>query len=176
MNLFVLYFIMLKATVTAFSGLSSLPVLRDELVVNHRVLTDAQINTAMVAGRISPGPLGMFIVSIGYYVAGLPGAVVGWLALATPSLLVIPILRYVGARADRPVIRDSLNAIVIASVGLMVSALRPLMTTSVTGIATLLIALASAVILIFNRRVYTGWVILAASLAMLVISALRPAG
>jgi chromate transporter len=172
-NIFVLYLIMLKATVTAFSGLSSLPVLRDELVLNRRVLTDSQINTAMVAGRISPGPLGMFIVSIGYYVAGIPGALAAWLALATPALLVIPILRYVGARADRPVIRDALNAVVLASVGLMISALQPLMTTSVTGVATLSIALVSCMVLVFSRRVYTGWVILGASVAMLAVSVLQ---
>jgi chromate transporter len=174
-NLLVLYFVMLKATITAFSGLSSLPVLRDELVVNHHVLTDAQINTAMVAGRISPGPLGMFVVSIGYYVAGIPGAIAAWLALATPALVVIPILRYIGARAERPLVRDALNAVVLASVGLMLSALRPLMTTSVTGVTTLLIALVSCAALMFSRRVYTGWVILGASLSMVVVSMFRSA-
>ncbi len=170
MNLFVLYFVMLKATITAFSGLSSLPVLRDELVVNHHVLTDAQINTAMVAGRVSPGPLGMFVVSIGYYVAGIPGAIAAWLALATPAFVVIPILRYVGAKADRPMVREALNGVVLASVGLMLSALRPLMTTSVTGVATMLIALVSCGVLMFGRRVYTGLVILGASLAMVIIA------
>src|SRR3954449_6313520 len=74
-----LYFILLKATITAFSGLSSLPVIRHELVVNRHVITDAQISSSMVAGRISPGPLGMFIVSLGYYVAGIPGAIAAWL-------------------------------------------------------------------------------------------------
>ena len=105
MNVFVLYVLLLKASITAFSGISSLPVIRNELVVNHHVLTDAQISEALVAGRISPGPLGMFIVSIGYFVAGIPGAIAAWLALATPALTVAPILRYLGSRAEQPVVQ-----------------------------------------------------------------------
>jgi len=170
MNVLVLYFLLLKATVTAFSGLSSLPVIRDELVVNRHVLTDTQISEAMVAGRISPGPLGMFVVSIGYFVAGIPGAIAAWLALATPALVVVPILRYIGSRAEQPVVRDALNAVVLASVGLMLAALKPIMQASVTDWTTLAIALASCGALMFTR-IHTAWVILGSSAATLLTQA-----
>ena len=39
MNLGVLLVILLKATLLSFSGFGSLPVLRDELVTNRRVLS-----------------------------------------------------------------------------------------------------------------------------------------
>jgi chromate transporter len=133
MNILALYLLLLKATVSAFSGLSALPIIRDELVVNRHVLTDSEMNTALVAGRVSPGPIGMYVVSVGYAVAGLPGAIAAWLALATPALIVIPILRYVGARADHPIVHDALNAVVIASVGLTLATLYPLTINSVTG-------------------------------------------
>ena len=42
MNVVTLYFILLKATISAFSGLSALPIIRDELVINHRVMTDGR--------------------------------------------------------------------------------------------------------------------------------------
>ena len=172
MNPVVLYFLLLKASITAFSGIAALPVIRDELVVNHRVITDAQISEALVAGRISPGPLGMFIVSIGYFVGGIPGAIAAWLALATPALVIIPIFRYVGSRADHPLIRDALNAVVLASVGLMLAALRPLVSASVTGVVTWTIALAACGVLMFTR-VHTIWVILASSAAMLLTALAR---
>jgi chromate transporter len=35
-------------------------------------------------------------------VAGVPGACAGWLAMVTPAFLVIPLIYFVGARADRP--------------------------------------------------------------------------
>lgn len=172
MNPFVLYFLLLKATVTAFSGVAALPVIRDELVVNRRVLTDAQISEAMVAGRVSPGPIGMYIVSIGYFAGGIPGAIAGWLALATPALIVIPILRYIGTRAEQPRVRDALNALVLASVGLMLAALKPLLQASVTGWATLAIVIASCCVLILTR-IHTAWVILGSSATMLLLGAAR---
>lgn len=152
MNAFVLYFILLKATISAFSGLSALPIIRDELVEKRHVVTDAQISTALVAGRVSPGPIGMFIVGIGYCAAGLWGALAAWLALATPAIVVVPILRYVGARADRPIVHDALNAVVLASVGLTLAALLPLLQTSVTGPATAALAIAGCVALLVRYR------------------------
>jgi chromate transporter len=43
MNAFVLFLYLLKATLTTFSGLASLPVLRQDLVLNHHVITDRQL-------------------------------------------------------------------------------------------------------------------------------------
>src|SRR5689334_5238912 len=57
-NLFLLYFLLLKATLTSFNGPSSIPVLRNDFVVQHHILTDRQLNAAVVAGRCSPGPMG----------------------------------------------------------------------------------------------------------------------
>ena len=74
MKLVLLYLLLLKATATSFSGLSSLPVLREDLVVRHGLLTDRQLNVALTAGRSGPGPNGLYVVSVGYLVAGVPGA------------------------------------------------------------------------------------------------------
>jgi hypothetical protein len=49
-NPFVLYLFLLK-TVTAFSGLASLPVVRADLVVNHHVLTDQQLLRVSTSSR-----------------------------------------------------------------------------------------------------------------------------
>src|SRR5437016_3193880 len=88
MNLLLLYVLLLKATVTSFSGLASLPVIRNDLIVNRHVLTDHQLNASLVITRSTPGPMGLYVVSVGYFVAGVPGAVAGWLAMVTPALLV----------------------------------------------------------------------------------------
>ena len=152
MNTFALYLLLLKATVSAFSGLSALPIIRDELVVNRHVLTDAQLNTALVAGRVSPGPIGMYVVSIGYTVGGVPGAMAAWLALITPALLVIPLLRYIGTRAENPVVHDALNAVVIASVGLTLATLWPLAVSGITGVATGAAALAGGGYTLYRHR------------------------
>src|SRR5215472_18064962 len=98
MNAFVLYLLLLKATVTAFSGLASLPVLRQDLVLTRHVLTDEQLNAAIVVTRTTPGPVGLYVVSVGYFAAGIPGAVAGWLAMCTPAIAIIFLLRFIGSR------------------------------------------------------------------------------
>ena len=92
MSAILLYFLLAKATITSFSGSASLPVLREDLVVHRHVLTDAQVDTAVVVSRTTPGPIGVYVVSVGYYADGIPGAVAGWLAMITPALLIIPLV------------------------------------------------------------------------------------
>jgi len=47
------------ATMTSFSGLASLPIIRADLVLSGQVLTDEQLNTAVIVSRATPGPVGI---------------------------------------------------------------------------------------------------------------------
>ncbi len=158
MNVLLLYFVILKAVITSFNGPSSLPILRDDLVVHRHVLTDRELNAAVVAGRSAPGPMGIYVVSVGYFIAGIPGAIAAWLALITPAVLAIPLVRYVGHRAESPRIRGTLNAIVISSAGLILASAKPLAIDAVTGPLTFCI-LAGSAILLSVTKMETVWVI-----------------
>ena len=118
MNAVVLYFLLLRATALSFSGFASVPVIREDLVVTRGVLTDEELNSAIAISQASPGPLGLYIVVLGYFVAGIQGALAGALALATPAILAIPIARAVRRHRDSQV-RGACAAIVIASCVLM---------------------------------------------------------
>lgn len=146
MSFLAIYWILLKATVTTFSGLGSLPVIRQELVLQRHVVTDEQLNTAVVIGRTTPGPIGLYVVSVGYYAAGMKGAAAGWLALVTPALAIPLMLRLIGRRADHPRTKQVMEAIVVSSTGLLFAAAIPLARDSLTdaiaiGIAILTVAL-----------------------------------
>jgi chromate transporter len=159
MNAFLLYALLLKATLTSFSGLASLPMVRNDLVVERKVLTDRDLNTAVVAGRTSPGPNGLYLVSVGYYADGLPGAAAGLLALMTPAFLIIPMMRWLGRRAESPRVKSAIRAVVLASAGLLLSASLPLARDAITGWLTLGIVLVSFAILTLTR-IDTVWVVL----------------
>jgi chromate transporter len=163
-KLLILYLLLLKANATAFSGLSSLPVLREDLVVRQQMLTDAQLNLAVTAGRSGPGPNGLYIVSVGYLIGGLSGAAAGWLAMITPTFLVIPLVRFVGARADRPRLRSAIRASMTASAGLLLAATLPLARGALTD--GVLVAVAAGSFLLFAfTRLDSVWVIVAAAAA-----------
>ena len=119
MNWLLLYLVLLKATLSTFSGMTSLPVLRDELVVKRGWITDAQLNTAIVVGRATPGPAGLHVIGCGYFAAGFPGALAGFLALVTPAFLAIPLISFVGRRKKHARLQSALSAVVVASVGLV---------------------------------------------------------
>jgi len=163
-KLVLLYLLLLKANATAFSGLSSLPVLREDLVVRYQMLSDTQLNLAVTAGRSGPGPNGLYIVSVGYLIAGLPGAAAGWLAMITPTFLVIPLVRFVGARADRPRLRSAIRASMTASAGLLLAATLPLARGALTDGVLIGVAAASFLLFAFTR-LDSVWVILAAAAA-----------
>ena len=82
------------------------------------MLTDEELNSAIAISQASPGPLGLYPVLLGYFVAGVPGALAGALALASPAILAIPIARAVRRHRDSQV-RGGSAGIVIASCVLM---------------------------------------------------------
>jgi chromate transporter len=174
MNLFVLYLLLTKASLISFSGLTSLPVVRHDLVENRHVLTDRQLNAALAAGRAGPGPLGLYIVSVGYFVRGLPGAGAACLAMITPAFLIIPLLRYVGRRAGKAPVRSAIDAVTLAAAGLIVNATVPMAQDALTGPVPIAIAGGTFLFLaVTNKPVI--WAIVGAAIAgLLMLPGLRP--
>ncbi len=179
MSFLALYLLLLKATLSSFSGLAALPILRDDLVVNRRLLTDRQLNTAVAIGRVTPGPKGLYIISVGYYAGGLRGATAAWLALVSPALLIIPLLEFAGRKAKDQRLQRVLRAVVLASAGISLSATLPLGADALHSALSYILAGASMLLLILTD-VETIVVIGAASLVnltavLLASGALRPA-
>ena len=93
----------------------------------------------------------------------MPGACVGWLAMVTPAFLVIPLVYFVGARADRPRLRSAIRASTAASAGLLVAATLPLAREALSDGLLVMIAAVSFVLFSFTR-IDSAWVILASAL------------
>lgn len=157
MNCVLLYLYLVKATLTSFSGLTSLPVVRQDLVETRHVLTDWQLNAAVAAGRTAPGPNGLYVVSVGYFVDGVPGACAGFLAMITPAFLILPLLRYVGKRAEQPRVKGAIQGLTVAAAALIISATVPLARDSVTGWIPALLAAGSFLLAGFTK-VDTFWI------------------
>lgn len=172
MSAIFLYLLLTKATITSFSGLASLPVLREDLVVHRHLLTDAQLDTAVVVSRTTPGPIGVYVVSVGYYADGIPGAVAGWLAMITPAVLIIVLLRLFGRNVDHPRFRSFQQAVVLASAGLLVAASLPLAHDAVTDTVTAVIAIASVLLMVL-RKVDALWIVAGAAIVNLAAAAIH---
>ena len=83
-----LLLVFLKSSALAVGGLASLPLLRADLV--PRYVTDAGIVQALAIGRLGPGPNGLYIVSLGYLVAGWTGALYALIGATLAPLAILP--------------------------------------------------------------------------------------
>lgn len=119
MNIAVIYLLLLKATLTSFAGMGSLPQIQQDFVQTYRLMSDEQLSQAVLVGRATPGPMGAYVVAVGYFAAGWAGAIAGWLALITPALLAIPLLAVVQRWLHLPRMRSAVDAVVIASAALL---------------------------------------------------------
>src|SRR5262249_673695 len=135
-NLIVLYFLLVKASLLSLSGMGSLPMVRQDFVVERRLITDQQLSAAVVAARTSPGPYGIYMVCVAYLVAGIPGAIVGLLAMITPSFLIIPLMKWMGSRGESPRVRGAIRALMLASAALLFYSSVPLAQESIRGAFT----------------------------------------
>lgn len=162
MNPFVLYLLLLKAALTSFSGLSSLPVVRAELVVKRAAVTGHQLNVAVAIARVSPGPFGLYLVPVGYYAGGWTGAVAGFCAMVTPAFLVLALLRYAARSKLEPRTLAAIQAVTHASAGLVVASAIPIARESLTAPWQAVLALAVAGVLT-KTTLDTVWTVAAAA-------------
>jgi chromate transporter len=159
-----LLWILAKSTFTSFAGLASLPEIRAELVEQRHWLRDEDLEQAIVITRTTPGPVGVYIVSVGYLADGLPGAAAGWLAMAAPSLAVILLVGSLGKRAQHPRVRSMLQCVVLASAALLVLAAVPIGRDALDSPVTIAIA-AAALPLLISKRINTLWILGSAAAA-----------
>ncbi len=122
MSIVIVYLLLLKATATSFAGMGSLPQIQQDFVETHRFLSDDQLSQAVLVGRATPGPMGAYVVAVGYFAVGWPGAVAGWLAMITPALAAIPLLAAIQRWLHLARMRAAIDAVVIASATLLVAA------------------------------------------------------
>src|SRR5579883_3473919 len=83
LNPVVLFLLFLKASALSFGGLGGLPILRQDLLQQfpgQAAEVDRLLGQALAVGRLSPGPNGLYVVSLGYEMNGTIGAIAGRVA------------------------------------------------------------------------------------------------
>ena len=88
------------------------------------------------------------------------------------SYSVILFLRYLGRRIEHQRVKSALQAIVLASAGMLLATALPLAREALSGVLLALIALGSLLILIFTR-LDSVWIILGSAVVCLVADAVR---
>lgn len=90
MNLLLYFVLFLKASLFSTSGTGNVPSLHADLIPRGWA-TQQEFAESLAVGQVSPGPSGLWVVSLGYLTAGIRGAFLSVIAIVIPPLLVIAI-------------------------------------------------------------------------------------
>ena len=110
---FLLFYIILRATLLSTGGTGNLPALHHELVTVRGWATSQQVAEAVGIGQIAPGPTGLWVISLGYFVDGLRGGLIATLALSIPPLLVLFLARVYARNRNHPIIEGFVRGVAL---------------------------------------------------------------
>jgi chromate transporter len=115
-----LYFLLfLKASLFSSGGFSNLPSLHQDLLGNGWA-AESEFSQSIAIGQISPGPNGLWAISLGYLTYGLPGACLALLAITLPPFLVLAVAAGYARIAGQRWTAGLMRGISLAVIGILI--------------------------------------------------------
>ncbi|CDY78977.1 Chromate transport protein ChrA [Caballeronia glathei] len=152
------------------SGLAIVPFLYGGVVTEHHWLNDKQFVDAVAVAMITPGPVVITVGFIGYLVAGFAGACVAALGTFLPCYLftVLP-APYFKKYGRLPAVKAFVDGITAAAVGAITGSVIVIAKRSIIDWPTVLIALATVLLLWRFKKLQEPVIVVAAALIGLAV-------
>src|SRR5579871_28110 len=116
-----LYFLLfLKASLFSTGGLSNLPSLHQDLL-GAGWANDAEFGQSIAIGQISPGPNGLWVISLGYLTYGFLGATLALLAITIPAFFVLLVSAGYSRLENQRWVPGFMRGISLAVVGILLT-------------------------------------------------------
>src|SRR5579863_9654122 len=119
-NPLIYFLLFLKASLFSTGGFSNLPSLRQDLIGNNWA-TDTDFAQSIAIGQISPGPNGLWVISLGYLTYGYLGALLALVAITLPPLLVLVIAATYDRIERQRWVQGLMRGISLAVVGILLT-------------------------------------------------------
>lgn len=116
MNAVTYFWLFFKASLFSSGGMGNLPSLHRDLVVRQWA-TEGQFAESLMIGQISPGPNGLWVVSLGYLTNGATGALLAVIAITIPPFLVLLLERVYRNIKHHPAVSGFVRGMSLAVVG-----------------------------------------------------------
>jgi chromate transporter len=173
-SLGVLFLTFLKIGALVFgSGYVLVAFLRAELVDRLGWLSESQVLDAVAVGQVTPGPVFTTATFIGYLVGGGWGAVVATIGIFLPGFVLVAAIRPIVVRVRRSAVAAAfLDGVNVASLSLMAVVTVLLGRSTLVDGVTILIAVASTVLLL-RSKVSSTWLVLSGAVIGSVVHELR---
>ncbi|HEX3593333.1 MAG TPA: chromate transporter [Pseudonocardiaceae bacterium] len=154
------------ASLLGFGGLGSLPVLRGQLSAAG-LTPDQLLLSSLAVGNISPGPNGLYLIAVGYFVDGYWGAAAATVAVLLPPLLVLLLDKLRAGLIHLRRFRSALRSLSLAVVALLATSSGSLAWTAAHTVLGVSMLVAGTVLLLFRVAPLAG-VVLAVGVGLLV--------
>ena len=151
MNPFDYFWLFLKASLLSTGGLGNLPFLHSDLI-GLGWAKETDFVTALAVGNVSPGPTGLWSISLGYLTFGWLGAVLALVALTLPPLLVLVLASFYNRMEKQPAVQNFTRGLSLGVVGLTITVSFGLASSTIADWRGVMIALA-ALGLALSKRV-----------------------
>jgi chromate transporter len=116
-----LYFLLfLKASVFSTGGFSNLPSLHQDLIASGWA-AEPDFGESIAIGQISPGPNGLWVISLGYLTYGYFGAALALLAIILPPLLVLGVTAIYAQIEQQRWVQGLMRGLSLGVVGVLLS-------------------------------------------------------
>jgi chromate transporter len=140
MNVLYFFWMFLKASLLSTGGMGNLPFLHNDLI-GLGLAQESDFIKAIAVGQLSPGPSGLWSISLGYLTFGWVGAVLALAALTLPTLLIVGVQAVYSQIEKHPMTQDFSTGIALSIVGLSLAVTASLVNASIVDIGGVLIAL-----------------------------------
>ncbi len=117
-NPFIYFLLFLKASLFSTGGFSNLPSLHQDLIANGWAV-ESDFGQSIAIGQVSPGPNGLWVISMGYLTYGFLGSALALVAITIPALLVLAISAGYTRIEHRPSVQGAMRGVSLAVVGLL---------------------------------------------------------
>lgn len=165
MNALTYFWLFLKGSLLSTGGLGNLPFLHKDLTALGWA-GETDFVTALAVGQVSPGPTGIWSVSLGYLTFGWLGAGLALLALILPTLLILAVAAFYSRLERWSAVQDFTRGLSLGVVGLTLGVAWGLAATAIPDWKALLIAVGALglalskripVILVLALAAAVGW-------------------
>jgi chromate transporter len=151
MNLLLYFWLFLKASLLSTGGLGNLPFLHHDLIALG-IAKESDFVTAIAVGQVSPGPNGLWSISLGYLTLGWVGAFLALVALSIPPLLIMGVAAFYSRLETHPQVQNFMRGLTLGIIGLTLTVALGLSSSAITDWRGVLIA-AGALGLALSKKI-----------------------
>jgi len=141
-NVLMYFWIFLKASVLSFGGLSNLPYLHRDLIALNWA-SESDFISAIAVGQLSPGPSGLWSISLGYLTLGWLGGIIALVTLSIPPFLTLLTTTFYHQIEKFTIVKNFSRGLMIAVIGLTLGTTWTISTSTIVEWRDILIVLAA---------------------------------